>query len=57
MNIIQCKVCFMKYINNLVKTDKFVGRIQNKLANYIPKSVRRFEIRKPNGKTTLCGRC
>jgi len=30
-------------------TDKFVTRIQNKLSNYMPKSVRRVEIPKHNG--------
>ena len=36
-------------------TNEFVTRIQNKLANYIPKSVRRVEIAKPNGKTRPLG--
>jgi len=31
--------------------DKFVSYFQNKLTNYQPKSVRRVEIPKPNGKT------
>lgn len=35
--------------------DKFVKRIQNKLQNYQPKSVRRVEIPKPNGKTRPLG--
>lgn len=38
-----------------MKTEKFVKRIQNKLANYTPKSVRRVEIPKPNGKTRPLG--
>jgi len=38
-----------------MKTDTFIKRIQNKLANYIPKSVRRVEIPKPNGKTRPLG--
>jgi len=38
-----------------MKTEKFVKRIQNKLANYTPKSVRRLEIPKPNGKTRPLG--
>lgn len=36
-------------------TEAFVTRIQNKLANYIPKSVRRVEIPKPNGKIRPLG--
>ena len=32
-----------------METDKFVGYFQNKLANYIPKSVRRVEIPKHKG--------
>ncbi|WP_271814848.1 group II intron reverse transcriptase/maturase [Clostridium beijerinckii] len=36
-------------------TEKFVKRIQNKLANYTPESVRRVEIPKPNGKTRPLG--
>ena len=36
-------------------TYEFVTRIQNKLANYIPKSVKRVEIPKPNGKTRQLG--
>ncbi|PRR82642.1 group II intron reverse transcriptase/maturase [Clostridium vincentii] len=38
-----------------METDKFVERIQNKIANYIPKSIRRVEIPKPNGKTRPLG--
>jgi group II intron reverse transcriptase/maturase len=38
-----------------METDKFVEHIQKKLANYIPKSVRRVEIPKPNGKTRPLG--
>jgi len=33
----------------------FVKKIQNKLENYFPKSVRRVEIPKPNGKTRPLG--
>ena len=36
-------------------SNKFVERIQNKLKNYSPKSVRRREIPKPNGKTRPLG--
>jgi Retron-type reverse transcriptase len=38
-----------------MKTNEFVDHIQNKLANYTPKSVRRVEIPKPNGKTRPLG--
>lgn len=36
-------------------SDAFIERIQNKLMNYHPKSVRRVEIPKPNGKTRPLG--
>ena len=35
--------------------DKFVKEIQNKLSNYFPKSVRRVDMPKPNGKTRPLG--
>ncbi|WP_291640236.1 group II intron reverse transcriptase/maturase [Clostridium sp.] len=38
-----------------METEKFVECIQNKLANYMPKSVRRVEIPKANGKTRPLG--
>lgn len=38
-----------------MERDKFVKRIQNKLQNYHPKSVRRVEIPKANGKTRPLG--
>ena len=38
-----------------METDRFVERIKSKLANYIPKSVRRVEIPKQNGKTRPLG--
>ncbi|WP_077831231.1 group II intron reverse transcriptase/maturase [Clostridium beijerinckii] len=38
-----------------METNKFVEHIQKKLANYMPKSVRRVEIPKPNGKTRPLG--
>lgn len=38
-----------------METEKFVEHIQNKLANYMPKSVRRVEIPKANGKTRPLG--
>ncbi|MGL4760122.1 MAG: group II intron reverse transcriptase/maturase [Sarcina sp.] len=40
-----------KDMNNKI----FVKRIQNSLNNYVPKSVRRVEIPKPNGKTRPLG--
>ena len=42
------------YLENM-EQDKFVKYIQNKLENYQPKSVRRVEIPKPNGKTRPLG--
>ena len=38
-----------------MNSQDFVKRIQNKLSNYTPKSVRRVEIPKPNGKTRPLG--
>jgi RNA-directed DNA polymerase len=38
-----------------MKTKKFVERIQGKLSKYMPKSVRRVEIPKSNGKTRPLG--
>ncbi|APH16181.1 group II intron reverse transcriptase/maturase [Clostridium sporogenes] len=44
----------IKYFENM-NTTGFVKRIQNKLRDYKPKSVRRVEIPKPNGKTRPLG--
>lgn len=38
-----------------MQTDEFLKYIQNKFANYHPKSVKRIEIPKPNGKTRPLG--
>ncbi len=44
----------ISYFKNM-ETEKFVERIQNKFTNYMPKSVRRVEIPKQNGKTRPLG--
>lgn len=44
----------ISFFKNMNSKD-FVDRIQNKFKNYIPKSVRRVEIPKPNGKTRPLG--
>ena len=44
----------IKYFEDMCEED-FVKRIQNKLKNYKPKSVRRVEIPKPNGKKRPLG--
>lgn len=44
----------IKYIENMPK-EEFLSRIKSKLANYHPKSVRRVEIPKPNGKKRPLG--
>lgn len=44
----------INYFKNM-ETKKFIERIQNKFDNYIPKSVRRVEIPKQNGKTRPLG--
>ncbi len=44
----------ISYFNNMDNED-FVKRIQNKLCNYFPKSIRRVKIPKTNGETRPLG--